>query len=131
MKKIKILLVLFLICFGFFAFSKMSVNATSGNGTIIDGPIDLEGTSVIQVVIIRDNDNDEGTLICSIGYLVETYGINGSVIIREDDNDEGTLICSIGDYVETYGITGSLIIRDDDNDEGTLICLIGEQDYIL
>ena len=160
MKKIKILLVLFLICFGFFAFSKMSVNATSGNGTIIDGPIDLEGTSVIQVVIIRDNDNDEGTLICtitdqyiinhtnksviirdddndegtlicSIGYLVETYGINASVIIREDDNDEGTLICSIGDYVETYGITGSLIIREDDNDEGTLICSIGEQDYIL
>lgn len=160
MKKIKILLVLFLICFGFFAFSKMSVNAASGTGTVIDGPIDLEGTNVMKIVIvrdddndegtlicsitdqyiinhtnksviIRDDDNDEGTLICSIGYLVETYGTNASVIIRDDDNDEGTIICSIGDYVETYGITGSVIIRDDDNDEGTLICSIGEQDFDL
>ena len=160
MRKIKILLVLFVICFGFFAFGKMSVNAASGNGNIIDGPIDLEGTNVTQVVIIRDDDNDEGTLICtitdqyiinhtnksviirdddndegtlicSIGYLVETYGTNASVIIRDDDNDEGTLICSIGDYVETYGTNASVVIREDDNDEGTLICSIEEQDYIL
>ena len=30
-----------------------------------------------------------------IGCYVETYGTNASVIIRDDDNDEGTLICSI------------------------------------
>ncbi|HNZ77244.1 MAG TPA: hypothetical protein PLE59_00945 [Bacteroidales bacterium] len=83
------------ICIGFFAFSRINVNAASGNGTIIDGPIDFKGTNVTQVVIIRDDGNNGGTLICLIGYLVETYGTNASVIIREDDNDEGTLICSV------------------------------------
>ena len=75
----------------------MSVNAASGNGTVIDGPIDLEGNNVMKVVIIRDENNDEGTLIWSIGDYVETYGTNASVIIRDGDNDEGTLICSIGE----------------------------------
>lgn len=45
----------------------MGVNAASGNGTVIDGPIDLEGTNVTQIVVIQDDNNDEGTLICSIG----------------------------------------------------------------
>lgn len=75
----------------------MSVNAASGNGTVIDGPIDLEGNNVMKVVIIRDENNDEGTLICIITDQYIINHTNKSVIIRGDDNDEGTLICSIGE----------------------------------
>lgn len=47
MKIINILLVLFVICFCFFALGKMKVNTASVIGTVIDCPITLEETNVI------------------------------------------------------------------------------------
>lgn len=73
-------------------------------------------------VVIVDDENPDGIVICSIRELVNEYGTNSKVVIVDDENPDGIVICTIGNLVNEYGSNSKVVIVDDENPDGVVIC---------
>ena len=74
-----------------------------------------------KVVIVED-ENPDGVVICSVGDLLIEYGISSKVVIVDDENPDGVVICSIGNLVNEYGVNSKVVIVEDENPDGVVIC---------
>ena len=77
-------------------------------------------------VVIVDDENPDGVVICSIRDLAGEYGTNSKVVIVDDENPDGVVICTIGNLVNEYGVNSKVVIVDDENPDGVVICSTGE-----